>query len=486
MTNRMDVLLRTWRTQNLRRLVVTSAVASAACAFYYWNLHRSRQRGDSTHLISRSHLGDQSGSRTQDFEYLAMRVRETSCGKVHLVDTQERGRCLVAAQVFQTGARIRDVEVVAHGSHQAKHLKAAMSPASEPDSISSLDLVTAVDFMASLVMALSRDLADQVGTCRATNDASGARVVGDVRALWALHTFPGRPKANAFIRSWHKRWRKDLAVPVEVVERAWFRVQPNWRSLRTTVSGSFVLEDGVAKPTMGYGTVCGLWLMMALCEHACKPNCALYHDGRHLWFIALREIAVGEALTTSYLSLQELMQPVESRRRMLNSWAFHCVCERCCAESWAPSECVPQSLPDESELARASFCRSLLDSCSGMERFLDCTMHPALLELLFLAALFEVEGESTRSSCDMASICGVLHGESSEVTHRIRKFVHDPAAYLSDILSEATVAMQAAGFDGVTVVDSDTRRALRTLYRRHKRSLTWAHCRARSGFVAAH
>ena len=53
--------------------------------------------------------------------------------------------------------------------------------------------------------------------------------------------------------------------------------------------------------------VCGLWLLMALCEHSCEPNCCLLHDGDDLWFITLRAIPVGSAITTSYLNVESLM-----------------------------------------------------------------------------------------------------------------------------------------------------------------------------------
>jgi hypothetical protein len=85
---------------------------------------------------------------------------------------------------------------------------------------------------------------------------------------------------------------------------------------------SFWSTDG-AQDQLGVG----LFLEAAMFNHSCMPNVGKVLKGRNLRFVALREIAVGEELCISYVSLDE---ECETRRGILKKhFHFECTCVRC-------------------------------------------------------------------------------------------------------------------------------------------------------------
>lgn len=109
---------------------------------------------------------------------------------------------------------------------------------------------------------------------------------------------------------------------------------------------SFWSTDG-AQDQLGVG----LFLEAAMFNHSCLPNVGKVLEGRNLRFVALREIAVGEELCISYVSLDEER---ETRREILKKhFHFDCCCVRCeeedgltveklahkgCGGAWVPRE----------------------------------------------------------------------------------------------------------------------------------------------------
>ncbi|CAK9056512.1 unnamed protein product [Durusdinium trenchii] len=242
-------------------------------------------------------------------KHLPDQVADASGGRLRLVDTLDRGRSLEAAVDLPVGHRWRDTPVLPHGSNLGKYLIQACPDCEEDEHFSS-DFVAALDFLASLLLQ----------GCQS-----------DV--LSKLYSFTKEATEVPMIQHWHKRWRSDLTerITVAELEEAWIHVVPNWRQLK--VSCPVVRRaavNGVDVPLLSHDVVCGLWLQMALCEHSCDPNCSLVHDGEDLWFITVRPIPAGSAVTTSYLNMESLMKPTSLRREELREvWGFDCACSRC-------------------------------------------------------------------------------------------------------------------------------------------------------------
>jgi hypothetical protein len=78
-----------------------------------------------------------------------------------------------------------------------------------------------------------------------------------------------------------------------------------------------------------YGDEIGLSLLPVLClvNHSCLPNCQQVTADGACSLLALRDIAPGEELSYSYVSL---LGAVEERQgSLLKNWGFTCRCARC-------------------------------------------------------------------------------------------------------------------------------------------------------------
>ncbi|RLN57596.1 hypothetical protein BBJ28_00007516 [Nothophytophthora sp. Chile5] len=86
---------------------------------------------------------------------------------------------------------------------------------------------------------------------------------------------------------------------------------------------AFSLASELANEPVGIG----LFPEGALFNHDCSPNCIVSFRGRQMRVHVVRDVAVGEELTVSYV---ELLQSTSSRRRELQtSYFFSCICQRC-------------------------------------------------------------------------------------------------------------------------------------------------------------
>ncbi|CAK0863029.1 unnamed protein product, partial [Prorocentrum cordatum] len=387
------------------------------------------------------------------FLLLEPRVAAASGGRLRLVNTRERGRCLVAARDLEPGCRIRDVPVALHGTARGAHLASVLRPQTgcgRP--LPSGDLLAALDFLASLVRALAVESCEEEGAAW---------------SLWALYRFPGGPRRVAVVRKWHREFQDEFrAVEVETIEAAWQHVVPNWRSLKTaTPSGGWVeSSDGSPEPVLAHENVCGLWMLMALCEHSCAPSCAIAHDGADLWLTVLRPLKAGDAITTSYLGMQGLAEPVESRRENLQeAWGFACSCPRCQLEASAGPEGGPACADDLRRLpALLERCCSppagaagdeLAAHCDGLDALCDLSrrLHPGAADpttqsLLLMLALFAPEGErARRARRALQGACELLQGEGSPAARLAALLLEDPAALVRRAGEEARAAMAADG-----------------------------------------
>ena len=76
---------------------------------------------------------------------------------------------------------------------------------------------------------------------------------------------------------------------------------------------------------------CALSVLMGWHNHDCVPSCqATVDDNGHVSITALRDIAVGQELTISYV---DAAKPFEERRVILRDhYGFECRCQRCVTE----------------------------------------------------------------------------------------------------------------------------------------------------------
>lgn len=470
-----------------------------------------------------------------ELEFLASRVSDVSKGRFRLVDTPDRGRCLVAGQDMAAGTRVGDIPVIPHGSEQGLYLMRVVQPdIKEADRVSSADLLAGLDFLASLALALA-----------------GLAPHAELRALSSLYRFSGEGIPQVpMIRRWHARFRPELRqeVGMRAMEQAWARVEPNWRRLVSAVPrGSWVEdEQGEQRFILGWETVCGLWLMNALCEHHCDPNCTLLFDGDRLWFVVIRDIKEGEAVTTSYLSTQSLGSSKQVRRQeLMETWGFVCQCERCqsqdsedeaeevgeevgmAEEDHTPtfpgspgaamppirtpparsaacsgqqttpssgSPCTPESPertdavvefdwqtpPGDEEAERAKYCASLEEMAARFQNALAVRS-----QLLILQAFFEVEADDRRRKACVAleEVTTQLLGENSEAALRARCLLDDAPALFRKISAEALqkgssdVRMSPLDMDEelaeIASSEEASRRALRGMCRVYLLSRAW-------------
>eukprot|EP00746_Dinoflagellata_sp_MGD_P026437 gnl/MRDRNA2_/MRDRNA2_162338_c0_seq1.p1 gnl/MRDRNA2_/MRDRNA2_162338_c0~~gnl/MRDRNA2_/MRDRNA2_162338_c0_seq1.p1 ORF type:complete len:267 (-),score=46.52 gnl/MRDRNA2_/MRDRNA2_162338_c0_seq1:22-822(-) len=172
----------------------------------------------------------------------------------------------------------------------------------------------------------------------------------------------------------------------------------------------------------------------------------------NLWFIVLRPLAEGEPITTSYMTLQELKQPVQIRReRLRGAWGFECACQRCKADSasgpqkldqeacqdWEALFKVAKVPPGTDEGTRKAYCRSL-QGLRPLAAQLYGGLDPTAQSLLLQLAIFEPCQVARAKVCkELVDVCSALYGDTSKATRRATALRDDPAAYLREILLES-------------------------------------------------
>ena len=115
----------------------------------------------------------------------------------------------------------------------------------------------------------------------------------------------------------HITGRNTTATPAQQA------VVEDWN--RRLNTNTFDLEDGIGL---------SLAATLSLANHDCEPNSVQLPHGRRLVLGARRAVAAGEELTISYLTENELAEPVAARRLYLRArYGFECECRRCVQES---------------------------------------------------------------------------------------------------------------------------------------------------------
>mmetsp|Transcript_112805 Transcript_112805/g.224401 ORF Transcript_112805/g.224401 Transcript_112805/m.224401 type:complete len:521 (+) Transcript_112805:61-1623(+) len=497
------------------RLLLGATTVSVTVASLMWFLRRRRGRASKRKLLKQLSQGAGQDERLQagiarlraeaDRSSLVILVEQISDGKLVLVDTVDRGRCLVTAQSLKPGTRICDEAIVPHGTDEGLRVaRASPTGLRGAERFSSADFLAALDFMASLAEVLAQETDLQLDNAT-SNEETG--VVGSSKLLWALYRFSqtdsmGFAERVPMIRRWHAQWHlNNRKLPVETMEAAWQHVVPNWRRLvvATPRGGLVLAKDGQLQPVLGHTTVCGLWLLMAMCEHSCDPNCALLHDGENLWILVLRPIPAGEAVTTSYLSLESLRQPWHVRQKELSeAWGFDCRCTRCLEELSTHGSTADQAstlgkqgfaqcsmAPGESEEDRSEYCHQLGALCREAHEMHKSAESPAFLSLHLLKAIFAPPGPSQdMARSDYLQTSERVHGSGSRAARQAKMLGKSPKLYLEEVMCEVHAALVTAGEDAAGVAsdiqtkyccESDAPHdTIRQLYRRHLESRSWS------------
>lgn len=499
------------------RLLLSSCTVTATVVFLTWFLRRRRGLACKRKMLRE--LSSEAGQdgrllagvaavrAVADWKFLVESVDRVSGGKLALVDTPDRGRCLVATQDLPAGTRICDEAVIPHGTDEGRRV-AESSPVGlrSADRFSSADFLAALDFLASLAEVLAQDVDLHPGSARSNAETSS---VGSSKLLWALYRFSDEDSERVpMIRRWHAQWRlTNRQLPVETMEAAWQHVVPNWRRLVVaTPRGGLVKAKGShLQPVLTHTTVCGLWLLMAMCEHSCNPNCALLHDGESLWILVLRPITSGEAITTSYLSIESLRQPWHVRQKELGeAWGFACGCTRCIEESSEHGSTDDQAsalgdqgfakcsmAPDESEEDRAEYCHQLEVLCRAAHDMHKSADAPTFLSLRLLKAVFAPHGPSQEVALnEYLQTAERVNGLGSRAANQAKMIAENPQQYLEDVMCEVNELLVAAGEVAVDAVadiklnrccEAQTPRdTIRQLYRRNLQSRSWPRRRAAS------
>ena len=74
----------------------------------------------------------------------------------------------------------------------------------------------------------------------------------------------------------------------------------------------------------------GVYLLGAMLDHSCVPNCSLWFSGREVAVIATKEIPVGNLTKNAFISYINIMEDTKTRQEQLQkNWFFTCKCALC-------------------------------------------------------------------------------------------------------------------------------------------------------------
>ncbi|EWC47870.1 hypothetical protein DRE_02752 [Drechslerella stenobrocha 248] len=172
-----------------------------------------------------------------------------------------------------------------------------------------------------------------------------AALPDDKRAeFWALAASSKPSKDVAWVATLRACCDDDASgafnILVEEYERAWSIFETNRFTCKSL---------DAAEPSM-----LGLFPRAARLNHSCAPNVFHRYNPliRRLTVHALRDIAAGEELLTSYI---DICHPTVTRRQLLRHWGFRCCCTAC-------------DSPDEEEDSRRKRMEGLFNQVINRER----------------------------------------------------------------------------------------------------------------------
>eukprot|EP00803_Ostreobium_quekettii_P001913 evm.model.scf_457.5 EVM.evm.TU.scf_457.5 scf_457:69372-78580(-) len=147
----------------------------------------------------------------------------------------------------------------------------------------------------------------------------------------------GWEDVQALVVHWekmHEAWRKSVTAACKALLPIMAKAYPHRKEatlqelqeLAATVNSN---THGVGQMTGGDNTdvAIGLFPVLSLCNHSCRPNCCFHADGSVVCMRAATDIKQGEVLSVSYINLFE---PRWLRARLLlDTRYFNCTCSRC-------------------------------------------------------------------------------------------------------------------------------------------------------------
>ncbi|CAE8604995.1 unnamed protein product [Polarella glacialis] len=181
-----------------------------------------------------------------------------------------------------------------------------------------------------LVAALARLLAE------ADSHPSAARQLRLLRSLQQTSCCGSDVTRTTALMTVHAALKAECCVALADLVEAWCFVTGSYRA----ADGPLILQGSSGLLQQRYA---GLFLLSALTEHSCAPNCtcsmrraAASQGPAQLWIQPLRTILVGEPLSLAYAGLHLLYSPRDFRVQYLAEHPWHiqpCFCHRCAREA---------------------------------------------------------------------------------------------------------------------------------------------------------
>lgn len=105
--------------------------------------------------------------------------------------------------------------------------------------------------------------------------------------------------------------------------------KPDATRILSILDVNSIVEDSISSNVLGknsdyYGV--GLWVLASFINHSCIPNARRLHVGDYVIVHASRDVKAGEELTFAYF---DVLNPLEKRSEMSQTWGFRCSCRRC-------------------------------------------------------------------------------------------------------------------------------------------------------------
>jgi hypothetical protein len=220
----------------------------------------------------------------------------------------------------------------------------------------------------------------------------------------------------------HERFRLHECSPDELL-RLLIAIQCNGFSSGVFECVFCILCLWLPVLTCTYFVHAGLYLHLAIVNHACRPNCIKFAptvDNPCSEIRAIAHIPAGMPVTISYLT--PLEQTYARRQHILSSqFRFHCRCSRCIdAEQPQPASFIEARVCNE--------CRRSLKANGTATDVAACTAEPALYFQPQPGALDAIVPQPSCGACgqqpstsEMASVDAQLHDVEIEVEEAERE-----------------------------------------------------------------
>eukprot|EP00928_Gymnodinium_smaydae_P058248 TRINITY_DN41460_c0_g1_i1.p1 TRINITY_DN41460_c0_g1~~TRINITY_DN41460_c0_g1_i1.p1 ORF type:complete len:388 (+),score=56.09 TRINITY_DN41460_c0_g1_i1:99-1166(+) len=237
------------------------------------------------------------------------RVSSVSGGKLQVVWTADRGRCLRAVVDVAAGDVLAEESPLVLGSSDGYYLSKTCTEACDVDASEDL-LAACVALQSSSDSAEIKEVASELSVLDGEKSC-------DAEATESLHASMREHLQELVsvedIARWRARCAANAETWIELVEGA--PQNPSHDASRHEVRLRY-----------------GMFGALAMVEHSCRPNARTHWNAARgtQSLIASRRIAQGEHISRSYLDACALLQAdVKRKERLKGDWGFDCMCARC-------------------------------------------------------------------------------------------------------------------------------------------------------------